>query len=195
MWGAVAEANSIASSYIPTSGSTVQRAAETANGSGNSEVFNDSEGVLFADLNFSEHSSSAYNQFSLSDGSGNNRVMIYPFSDTQLGIRFNANTSQLVSQTLNVQNLSNYSKLTIKWGNGNYSLYQNGFEIYSQSISDTPINLSKINFSSVTETNPFYGKTKEIGYYDTALTDLELEKLTSYRSLNELVTELNLNTL
>ena len=38
-----------ASSYIPTNGSTVTRQADTANGSGNSEVFNDSEGVLFAD--------------------------------------------------------------------------------------------------------------------------------------------------
>jgi len=44
------EVGSYATSYIPTSGSTVQRAAETANGSGNSEVFNDSEGVLFADI-------------------------------------------------------------------------------------------------------------------------------------------------
>ena len=45
------EANSVASSYIPTNGSTVQRAAETCNDSGNSEVFNDSQGVLFADIN------------------------------------------------------------------------------------------------------------------------------------------------
>ena len=40
----------IHTSYIPTNGSTVQRAAETCNESGNSEVFNDSEGVLFADV-------------------------------------------------------------------------------------------------------------------------------------------------
>ena len=44
------EALSYATSYIPTSGSTVTRAAETCNNSGNSEVFNDSEGVLFADI-------------------------------------------------------------------------------------------------------------------------------------------------
>ena len=43
--------------------------------------------------------------------------------------------------------------------------------------------------------NDFYGKTKELGYYDEILTEEELEYLTSYRSLNELVTELNLNTL
>ena len=47
---AQAEQGSYASSYIPTNGSTVQRAAETCNGSGNSEVFNDSQGVLFADI-------------------------------------------------------------------------------------------------------------------------------------------------
>ena len=44
------EAGSYATSYIPTSGSSVTRQADTATGSGNSEVFNDSEGVLFADI-------------------------------------------------------------------------------------------------------------------------------------------------
>ena len=39
----------------------------------------------------------------------------------------------------------------------------------------------------------FYGKTKELGYYDTALTDAELETLTSYRNWVSMVNELNLN--
>lgn len=41
----------------------------------------------------------------------------------------------------------------------------------------------------------FYGKAKGINVYQTALTDAELEYLTSYRSLAEMVTELNLNAL
>ena len=189
------EQGSYATSYIPTNGSSVQREADVANGSGNSEVFNDSEGVLFADISFLDSNVSAVYQLSLSDGSGNNRIMIYPFSDNQLGLRFNANTVQLVSQTIDVQNLKNYSKLAIKWNSNNYSIYQNGFEVYSQSITDTPIGLDRINFGSVTNTNNLIGETKEITYYDAILTDSELEYLTSYRSLSEMVTELNLNTL
>ena len=50
LWGAQLEAGSYETSYIPTNGSSVQREADVANGSGNSEVFNDSEGVLFADI-------------------------------------------------------------------------------------------------------------------------------------------------
>ena len=49
VWGWQIEQGNL-SSYIPTSGSTVQRQADVVNGSGNSEVFNDSEGVLFADI-------------------------------------------------------------------------------------------------------------------------------------------------
>ena len=37
-------------SYIPTSGSSVTRSAETANGAGTSDDFNDSEGVLYAEI-------------------------------------------------------------------------------------------------------------------------------------------------
>jgi len=40
--------------------------------------------------------------------------------------------------------------------------------------------------------NDFYGKTKEVGYYDAVLTDAELEALTSYTSFTNMANELNL---
>ena len=48
--GQIEDGSYATSSYIPTQGSAVTRVAETASGSGNSEVFNDSEGVLFVDI-------------------------------------------------------------------------------------------------------------------------------------------------
>lgn len=173
------EQGSYATSYIPTQGSTVTRVADSCNNSGNDQVINSTEGVLYAEISFSESSSSANNQISLSDGSGNNRIMIYPFSNTQLGLRFNANSSQLVSQTVTVSSLNIYSKIAIKWGNGNYSLYQNGSKVYTQTIASTPIGLDKLNFSSVTETSNLKGNVKDVRVYNTALTDSELQALTS----------------
>ena len=64
------ELGSYATSYIPTNGSTVQREADVANGSGNSEVFNDSEGVLFADTSILANDG----RISLNDGTTNNNI-------------------------------------------------------------------------------------------------------------------------
>ena len=56
-----------------------------------------------------------------------------------------------------------------------------------------PSGLTELAFDRGDGGEDFYGKTKEIGYYDTALTDLELETLTSYRNWVSMVNELNLN--
>ena len=57
--------------------------------------------------------------------------------------------------------------------------------------------LSDLSFYSVFigGSNNFYGKTKNIQVFTTALSDEKLEYITSYRSLNELVTTLKLNKL
>ena len=191
IWGAMLEENSFATSYIPTSGSTVQRQADVVNGSGNSEVFNDSEGVLFFNLNTLDTSSVPV--FSLSDGTFSNEIEFAYYGTNQWNVISRvggANTS-----VVGTVNGDAYSKFLVSYTSSNFKVFLNGFLIGSNTMASAFSGLKKINFSYPDEANPFYGKTKEIGYYDTALTDEELEYLTSYRSLNELVTELNLNTL
>ena len=90
-----------------------------------------------------------------------------------------------------------YNKIALKYNASSISLYVNGFELDSNNTPNLPSGLKILDFNNgqSNQTSELYGKTKEVGYYDAALTDSELEYLTSYRSLNELVTELNLNTL
>jgi len=197
LWGFQYEANSsYATSYIPTNDSTVQRAAETCNDSGNSEVFNDSEGVLFADISAFVGAGGGTRRIEVSNAVAASqyvRLQIANGDGSLYGIVNNGTQQFLFNATSFNATLSN--KISLKYKQNDFSLFLNGFEVGSSNVGNTFANgiLTQANFSSTL--SEFYGKTKELGYYDTALTDLELETLTSYRSLNELVTELNLNTL
>ena len=51
-----------------------------------------------------------------------------------------------------------------------------------------PIGLSELAFESGTVEYDFYGKTREVQYFDSALTDAQLETLTSWTSLQEMIT-------
>ena len=194
VWGAQLEQISYPASYIPTSGSTVPRAAETANGSGNSEVFNDSEGVLFANTATLQEGVTE-KIISLSDGTTSNNIY-FSFSGTantiySLVISGGSTQASLSTTVSQIQP----NKLLIKYKSNDISFWLNGFKVGFDTSANTPSGLKNLSFSYPTNAINFYGKTKEVGYYDTALTDEELEYMTSYRSLNELVTELNLNTL
>ena len=195
LWGFQIEQGNL-SSYIPTNGSTVQRAAETCNGSGNSEVFNDSQGVLFVDSATLVEGEDV-RIIGLSDGGTNNRISItYHSTENRIQIYGSKNGTIFNLEYLNAIK-TDYNKIAIKYNASSVDFYYNGFLVDTEVPSDMfDANiLNSLNFDRIDNNNNFYGKTKEIGYYDEILTDAELETLTSYRSLSELVTELNLNTL
>ena len=179
VWGFQVEQLSYATSYIPTSGTIATRAADVVANGGDVSNFNSEEGVLYFEGSFSDWNVGGEYQLSISDGTGNNRIMIFPSSQTNVGIRFNANSVQLVNQALTVTDINVVCKLAIAWGGGNYKLYQNGVEIYTQAIADTPTGLSKLNLGSITGASNLLAKTKNIQVFNTVLTDAELITLTT----------------
>jgi len=196
-YGFQLEQNSVASSYIPTQGSAVTRVAETASGAGNSEVFNDSEGVLFVNIAALANDGTT-RLISLSNGSDDNRLNFYYRSTAnQILVKSEINNGTPTDIVVDVNNATLFSKFSIKYNSSELKVFNNGFEVGSVSGNFSyPLNsLNVLNFDNTiaSGSNNFYGKTKELGYYDTALTDLELETLTSYRSWESMVNELNLN--
>ncbi len=194
VWGIQVEQSSYATSYIPTSGSTVQRASETANGSGNSEVFNDSEGVLFADIAGLVNDNN-FKAISVSESNVDNRITLSLYQGSLFAYIADGGVGQFnVSQS--VGSVLEFHKTAIKYKANDCAFWIDGFEVaINTSPTTMPSGLKELAFDKGNGADDFYGKTKELGYYDTILTDEELEYITSYRSLNELVTELNLNTL
>ena len=97
----------------------------------------------------------------------------------------------------NVNATNKFTKIALKYKTNDVSFFINGFKVFTDNTVTLPTGLNQLDldYGNPSGSYPFNGKTKEIAYYNTALTDAELETLTSYRSLSELVTELNLNTL
>ena len=189
------ENNSYASSYIPTNGSTVQRAAETCNDSGNSEVFNDSQGVVFADIAANADDNS-FRQIAVSNGTYLNSVrFLYRNTIGQFSFYLMSGGVEQLYHTVVSGTQKTPLKAAFQYKLNDCSCWYNGFKIHTDTSATMPLGLDRINFAQGDTGNPFYGKTKEIAYYDEILTDEELEYMTSYRSLNEMVTELNLNAL
>ena len=195
IYGVQMEVGSYPTSYIPTQGASATRLADTASGSGNSEVFNDSEGVLFADI-AALANDGTWRGFGISDGSKSNRIIFW-YRPTDNAIEFSLSKSSVSQSSLNISinDVKENIKILVKYKVNDISIWLNGFKVFTDTTAQMPLNLSELAFDNGNGVENFYGKTKEIGYYNTVLTDAELETLTSYRSLSELVTELNLNTL
>jgi hypothetical protein len=192
VYGAQLEQLSYPTSYIPTSGSTVTRAAETCNNSGNSEVFNDSEGVLFADI--AANANDLTNRtIGILGNSSNFIELAYRNTTNQVRALIKSSNVVVINLQYSLSDITLYNKIVIKYKSNDCSLWVNGFEVGTDISASMPSGLSELNFNRFDGAEDFYGKTKEIGYYNTILTDLELETLTSYRTWESMVNELNLN--
>lgn len=182
-------------SYIPTNGTAVTRAEETCNNSGNSEVFNDSEGVLFG--NISALADTQQNRFlGINDGSNSNRVVIgytsVSSNTPRVIVTSGGSTQAAIDSSIN--DIRQPIKIAAKYKLNDVDLWLNGFKVGSDTSAIMPIGLTNSSFDSDGVGGAdFYGKTKEVGYYNTILTDAELETLTSYRNWVSMVNELNLN--
>jgi hypothetical protein len=187
VWGAQLEKGTYPTSYIPTSGSTETRSADAANGA--EATFNDSEGVLYANV-ADFYDSTTSRVISISDGTLNNRVF-FKFYTVSNGIEATLISSSGGTNpqiTTTTSDTSNYNKIALKYSSNGFNLWANGFELGTDTVTNLPNNLSDLSFDTAS-LNPLYGKTKEVMTFNEALSDTELEALTSYSSFNEMATE------
>lgn len=172
------EAASYPTSYIPTEGSSVTRVAETCVDAGNSTVINKNQGVIFAEI-AALADDLTFRQITLNDG-GLNTILI--------GYRTNTNRiySQLVSNNVSqaflsydVTDITEFHKVALVYENNRVDLWIDGVKRASDTSATMPLNLTNIDLRGTTGSGQFYAKTKQIKLYNTALTDTELQNLTS----------------
>jgi len=190
IWGAQLEQSSYSTSYIPTNGSAVTRNAETCNGAGDAATFNDSEGVLMAEI--SALANDLTNRtIALSDGTTSNTVRIQYLTVsnsiwatvTNIGAGGNQAILQYTSSDITTN-----SKVSIKYKENDFSLWVDGFEVATDTsgVTFSANTLNTLQFDRGNGNENFYGNTKQIQYYNSALTDSELETLTSWTSFSDM---------
>ena len=186
-WGAQVEVGSYATSYIPTSGSAVTRSAETATGAGNSTTFNDSEGVLMAEISALDESG-GNRELTLSDGSTSNRIIVQYRDSSNIRIILAKSTGDEFDTGVIPFNTVEVNKIAVLYKTNRFEFWVNGIEVYSDNTGDTfsSNTLNTINFDGGTGGNDFYGNVKQLQYFDSALADTQLEQLTSWTSFTDM---------
>jgi len=179
-WGAQLEEGSYATSYIPTSGQSggVTRSAETCNNAGNLNVFNDSEGVLYAEISALANDST-YRLMSISDGTAINRIVLgYSNGSNLLLVQVRSSGNNEVDFIYSISDITLYNKIALLYKSNEVTIWVNGVKGTSDTSASMPIGLSEFNFN-YTNSLPLYGNVKDVRVYNTALTDAELIALTS----------------
>ena len=194
IWGYQLEVGSYSTSYIVSnSGSATTRIAEVCDGSGNASTFNDSEGVLMAQIGALANDGTN-RMISLTNGvdTTSNATLYFIPTANQIRYVYEVSTSQQCSIVADINVLQN-NKFAIVYKLNRFELWGNGIKL-GEDTSGT-LNpqgtFTKLSFLRGASQLPFYGKAKQVQYFDSALTDSELETLTSWMSFSDMAIDLN----
>ena len=181
VWGAQLEEGSFPTSYIKTTSASVTRAAETCNGSGNAATFNDSEGVLMVEASSLSELDVTARYIQVSDGTStpNGIQLRYYTTTNSLQALYYTNSAYQAILGYTLPNSSENNKIAFKYKENDFALWVNGLEVGTDTNGLVGATLSQLKFD-YNNFSDFYGKTKQLQYFDT--TDIDLEQLTSWDS-------------
>lgn len=181
VWGAQLEQLPYSTSYIPTASGTVTRTADSTNNAGVAATFNSPEGVLYGSI--AALSDTLNNRYiSVSDGTVANRVLIgYNTTTEQITAIIDVGSVNQATLTYTSADITAFSKVAVKWKANDFALWVDGVErdtdVVGSSFGASVLN--ELSFDDGAGANDFYGKTKDLRVYKTALTDGELQTLTT----------------
>jgi hypothetical protein len=183
-WGAQVEAGSYATSYIPTLSAASTRGQDACSKTGISSLIGQTEGTLFAEFSGIEDAIEFPNLTpTISDGSNNNRIMVYNDPSGVGAIYFRvvtSGTSIINTSILSNPNYQSINKIAIAYKNNDYAVYFNGTQIYTNTSAGAPPLCSKVDIFNDALSNNF---AKVQGgqnlLFPTRLTNDELADLTT----------------
>ena len=179
IWGAQLEEQPYATSYIPTTSGTASRGTETSYKDGLSSYISSTAGVLYAEFAaLSNELDGIFNVLTLNVGTASGANGILLGFNTTNQIYASAGGQFITSYT--PTDATDFHKVAVKYEDNNSKLFINGVQVGSTNTTTTiPSGLSRLGFDNGAGSSRFHVKTKDVRVYNTALTDLELQELTT----------------
>ena len=170
------EAGSFATSYIPTSGSTVTRNADYASVDISDFEINDNQSTILVTGEAATSDAGQVHTFiSYSEGSSANRFLLYNNNGTMRAQILSQSSTQ--AQLTNTATLSGSLALASKQDDVGFCV--NGGTVSTDNSANMPINLTRFDIGSYGyESNHLNGHIKSVKYYPVRLTDNQLKALT-----------------
>ena len=178
IWGPQLEEGAFATSYIPTSGSTVTRAVDSAKitGTNFTNFHNATEGTLYGE--YKSTSETAPYIVMLSDGTDNNRTIINANYDSYQGVvKYNNGTNHaVIDGGTPIANANN--KTTLAFKKDDFALSLNGGTVATDTSGDVSVN-NMMTIGSRRGIDSFANTTiNAIKYYNKRLPNAQLQGLT-----------------
>jgi hypothetical protein len=181
MWGVQFESGSYATSYIPNLSleSTTRTQDRCING-GDDALFNDSEGVLFADLEALGEGTTV-RKISLSNGSTDFVNFNFNATSGRVDFEFGSTSNSFYIVNSTGHTLTNRNKIAIKYKSGDTDCYINGTRVTGSIGTFTLSGLDRLNAEgrATNGTQSMYAKIHQLMVFNEALTDSELTTLTT----------------
>ena len=181
VWGFQLEQQSYPTSYIPTNGSVATRLADECNQTNPDGIIGQTEGTVFLDSKMALQSISNYPLFSINNGGNSDRIRILSATGYRLRFIYQLGGGSLAYSFYNPTDYSDLTSLKIAftYKSGDIKVYINGVLVdsstntftISQKLTDIDIATSDGGYNQM-----FFNDGR---VYDTALTDSELQQLTS----------------
>jgi hypothetical protein len=183
VWGAQLETASTASSYIPTTGSTVTRAADistsVATSVFESSWYRQSEGTVFA--NGTSRSTSGGNAFVLQidDGTSNNTLRVYHQTDEQAVFQVRTSATSRFSTGFGTLTDGTAYKASANFKSGDNAAVLNGGNITSNATTWTPSSaFTRLVIGNSQATEILNGHIRRLTYWPTRLGNEVLQRIT-----------------
>jgi len=182
LWGSQLEAGSFPTSYIPTEGSTVTRAADVASitGTNFSSWYRQSEGTVFADSQRPFTITSGFQRiFSINDGSGNNETNILwgsASSKFYSAIISGGAASADIGFFSQTQTISQRGVVGYKVDS--FGFTANGQVPATDTLGPVPVSVNRLEVGQFSSAGQFNGTIRRLTYWPTRLSNDTLQTIT-----------------